>query len=50
MEDFNNAQDAALNNVEESPKKNGGRNDYWNRNRSAIPSSIPIVCPTLRIG
>ena len=29
MEDFTNAQDAALNNVEESPTKNGGGNNFW---------------------
>ena len=29
MKDFNSAQEAALNNVEESPTKNSGRNDFW---------------------
>lgn len=44
MEDFNNAQDATLNTVEESPKKDGGRNDFWKGMiRTVLSISISII-------
>lgn len=49
MEDFTNAQDATLNTVEESPEKNGGRNNFWKgmlRNVLSITISIILTFGT----
>lgn len=44
MEDINNAQDAILNNVAETPTKNNGRNDFWKSLlRTVLGISISIV-------
>ena len=44
MEDFNSAQDATLNTVEESSKKNGGHHDFWkNMLRTVLSISISII-------
>ena len=44
MEDFNNAQDATLNNVEENTTKNNGRNDFWKSLlRTVLGISISIT-------
>jgi len=44
MEDFTNAQDATLNTVEESPGKNGGRNNFWKGMiRTVLSITISII-------
>lgn len=44
MENFNDAQDATLNNVEETSTKNNGRNDFWKSLlRTVLGISISIV-------
>ena len=44
MEDFTSAQDATLNNVGETPKKNNGRKEFWKSLlRTVLGISISIV-------
>ena len=44
MEDFTNAQDATLNTVEESPTKDGGRNNFWKGMlRTVLGITISII-------